>query len=62
MVKVTVLRGLALCAILAVPLAHGAAITGDDSTQPRGDAGGVSPDGNPLDPIQEGFRAPAWAR
>jgi hypothetical protein len=61
MVKVPVLYGLMLCGILAVPMAHGSAITGDDSTQPRGDAGGLSADGHPLDPIQEGFRAPAKA-
>jgi hypothetical protein len=42
-----------------VGLAIGATISGNDSTQPRGATGGTNSQGQPLDPVIDGFRAPA---
>lgn len=58
--------GMLISACVTVSAVHASVITGNDSTQPRGSATGLTSDsGNSLDPIDEGFRAPAknynWA-
>jgi hypothetical protein len=57
----SVVRAMLLASLIApaVPL-YGAAITENDSTQPRGSPGGVSTQGRNLDPIITGFPAPAF--
>ncbi|MEA3275063.1 MAG: cytochrome c3 family protein [Pseudomonadota bacterium] len=56
----TFLKGFVGAVLLAMAVpGWSAAVTEDDSTQPRGAPPGVNDDGQVLDPIIEGFRAPA---
>ena len=58
----TVVAVCVTAALLSTPPAMGAAITDFDSTQPRGAPPGTNAQGQLLNPVEEGFRAPAFQR